>query len=111
VELAEGCHEFLEGYKDSGLQRAISATAFLATHLPVEPEFQNVKRICHTKCHFQYESHKPVITPQNKLEVEYFTVLFCTALMSKKDSSNGINTRELQVSCTILPNYCKKEDL
>jgi hypothetical protein len=90
---------------------AISAAAFLATHLPVEPVFRNVKIICHMKCHFQHESPKSVVTPQNKLEVEYFTMLFCTALMSKEDSSNCINTWELEVSCTILANYCKKEGL
>jgi hypothetical protein len=66
VELIKGCHEFLEEYKDTGLQRDISAAASLTSHLPVEPGFQNVKRKCHMKCHFQYESHKLVVTPQNK---------------------------------------------
>jgi hypothetical protein len=111
VELTEVCHEFLEGYKDTGLQRAISAAAFLATHLPIEIEFRNAKRICHMKCHFQYESHKPVLTSQNKLEAEYFQMFFCTALMSKQDSRNCINTQELEVSCTRLANYCKKGGL
>ena len=39
LELTEGCHEFLEEYKETGLQRAVLAAALLATHLPVEPVF------------------------------------------------------------------------
>jgi hypothetical protein len=109
VELIEGCHEFLEEYKDNGLQRAISAAAFLASHLPVEAEFRNVKRICHMKSHFQYESHKLVVTPQNALKVEYFTMLFCTAFMSTKDTASIYGNFE--VSCTRLANYCKKKGL
>ena len=62
------------------------------------------------KCHFQYEFHKEVVTPQNKLEAKYFTMLFGTALMSK-DSSNYINTLELEVSCIRIADYCKKKAL
>jgi hypothetical protein len=49
------------------------------------------------------------MTPEKKYETEFFSTLLNTALMSKKDSSNCINTQKLAVSCTRLENYQKKD--
>jgi hypothetical protein len=110
VELLEGCHEFLKECKENGLQIAISAAMELANDLQVDPEFQNVKRVRHVKRHFHYEAHdEPVMTPEKKFEIEFFSRLFHPTLMSKKYPSNFINTQKLGVSCTRLANYQKKK--
>jgi hypothetical protein len=41
--------KFLKEFKESGLQRTISAATELAIDLEVEPEFQSVKRIRYVK--------------------------------------------------------------
>jgi hypothetical protein len=57
------------------------------------------------KRHFHYEAHsEPVMTPENKSEIEFFNVLLDTYLMSLKDLSSCINMQKLGVSCTRLVN-------
>jgi hypothetical protein len=86
VELTEGCHEFIEEYKENCVLRATSAATELAIDLEVEPEFQSVKRIRYVKRHFDYEAHdEPIMTPEEKFEIEFFNTLLDIALMSIKE--------------------------
>jgi hypothetical protein len=86
VELVEGCHEFVKEYVENGLKSTISAAAELASDLQVIPNFRSVKRVRHEKRHFQYEAHnEPVMAPEKKIEIEFFSTLFDTALMSIKE--------------------------
>jgi hypothetical protein len=86
VELIECCLEFLKECKENCEQRTISAATEFVIDLEVEPEFQSVKRIRYMKCHFDYEAHnKPIMTPEKKIEIEFFNMLLNTALMSIKE--------------------------
>jgi hypothetical protein len=109
-ELLEVCYEFLKKkYEENGLQRANSSATELDYDLQAEPEFQSVNRVRQVKRHFVYEAHdKPVTTPEKKFETEFFNTLLDTALMSKKDSRNCVNTQKLGLSCTRSANYRKQ---
>jgi hypothetical protein len=86
VELHEGCQEFLKEYEENDLQRDISAATELCNYLQVGPEFQSVKNVRHVKRNFHRKSHdKSCMTPEKKIQIEFFNTLLDIPLMSFKE--------------------------